>query len=115
MTSDLYVKLNSGFPWKKQHSTTGRLFLPSNLTAAFRKVDQKYVENLETWCWNRTEENTLQTIKRRNADCIGHILRRNCLLKHVVKKKRYEELKEDEEVDVSSYWKISRKRENIGN
>ena len=30
------------------------------------------------------ERNILQTIKRRNANWIGYILRRNCLLKHVM-------------------------------
>jgi len=29
------------------------------------------------------ERNTLHTIKRRKTNRIGHILRRNCLLKHV--------------------------------
>jgi hypothetical protein len=33
------------------------------------------------------ERNILQTIKRRKATCIGHILRKNCLLKHVVEGK----------------------------
>ena len=31
----------------------------------------------------KEERNILHTIKRRNANWIGHILRRNCLLKHV--------------------------------
>jgi hypothetical protein len=30
------------------------------------------------------ERNILQTIKRRTAKWIGHILRRNCLLKHII-------------------------------
>jgi hypothetical protein len=30
------------------------------------------------------ERNILHTIKRRKANWIGHILRRNCLLKHVI-------------------------------
>jgi len=33
------------------------------------------------------ERNILQTIKRRNAYWIGHILYRNCLLKHVIEGK----------------------------
>jgi hypothetical protein len=33
------------------------------------------------------ERKILHTIKRRKANCIGHILRRNCLLKHVIKGK----------------------------
>jgi hypothetical protein len=32
----------------------------------------------------KEERNILHTIKRRNANWIGHILRRNCLLKHVI-------------------------------
>jgi hypothetical protein len=33
------------------------------------------------------ERNTVHTIKRRKANWIGHILRRNCLLKHVTEAK----------------------------
>jgi hypothetical protein len=33
------------------------------------------------------ERSTLQTIKIRNADWIGHVLRRNCLLEHVIEGK----------------------------
>jgi hypothetical protein len=36
-------------------------------------------------------------------------LRRNCLLKHVIKERI-----EDEEEDVNSYWLILRRREGIG-
>jgi hypothetical protein len=32
----------------------------------------------------REEQNILHTIKQRTTNCIGHILRRNCLLKHVI-------------------------------
>jgi hypothetical protein len=66
-----------------------------------RKVDQKYRESFEMWCCitkekirltdrvkneqvlqNVSEErNILYTIERRNANWIGHILRRNCLRK----------------------------------
>jgi hypothetical protein len=31
----------------------------------------------------KEERNILQTVKRRKANWIGHIVRRNCLLKHV--------------------------------
>jgi len=30
------------------------------------------------------ERNIVHKIKRSRADCIGHILRRNCLLKHAI-------------------------------
>jgi inosine/xanthosine triphosphate pyrophosphatase family protein len=59
------------------------------------------------WCWRRTEKirwtdrvrseevlhrvkeerNILHTIKRRKANWICHILRRNCRLKHVIEGK----------------------------
>jgi len=61
-----------------------------------RKVDQKYLKSFEMWCRRRTmkviwtdpvrnevlqrvteERKILKTIKRRKADWIGHILRRN--------------------------------------
>jgi hypothetical protein len=35
----------------------------------------------------KEERNILRTIKRRKANWIGHILRRNCLLKHVIEGK----------------------------
>src|SRR5215470_11221874 len=76
-------------------------------TWTLRKVDQKYVESFEMWCWRRMEKiswadrvrkeevlhrvkeerNILHTIKRRKANWIGHILRRNYLLKHVIEGK----------------------------
>jgi hypothetical protein len=76
-------------------------------TWTLRKVDQKYRESFEIWCWvrmenisltdrmrneevlNRVKEdrNILHTIKRRKANWIGHILRKNCFLKHVIEGK----------------------------
>jgi hypothetical protein len=67
------------------------------------KVDQKYLEMSEM-CWRRIEEiswtdhvgkdgvlqkireqrSILHTIKRRKANCTGHILRRNCLIKRII-------------------------------
>jgi hypothetical protein len=71
------------------------------------KVDRKYLESFEMWRWRRMEKlswtdrvrneevlqrvkeerNIVHTIKRRKANWIGHILRRNCLLKHVIEGK----------------------------
>jgi hypothetical protein len=73
-------------------------------TWTLRKMDQKYLGSCEMWCWRRMEKiswtdrvrnkevlhrvkeerNIVLTIKRRKANWIGHILRRNCLLKHVI-------------------------------
>jgi hypothetical protein len=36
---------------------------------------------------DKEERSILHTIKRRKANWIGHILRRNCLLKHVIEGK----------------------------
>jgi hypothetical protein len=35
----------------------------------------------------KEERNILHTIKRRNVNSLGHILHRDCLLKHVIKGK----------------------------
>jgi hypothetical protein len=73
-------------------------------TWTLRAADQKYLESFEMWCWKRMEkiswtdhvrnENMLlRVIEQRNilheiikwkANWIGHILRRNCLLKQVI-------------------------------
>jgi hypothetical protein len=61
-------------------------------TWTLRKVDQKYLESFEMWCWRRMEiswtdrvrneevlhrvkdeRNIVHTIKRRKANWIGHI------------------------------------------
>jgi hypothetical protein len=76
-------------------------------TWTLRKVDRKYPESFEMWCWRtmekiswtdhvrneevlqrvREERNILHTVKRRRANWIGHIVRRNCRLKHVIQGK----------------------------
>ena len=63
-------------------------------------VDQKHLESFEMWCYRRMEKiswtdhvrneevllrvkeqrNILHEIRKRKANWIGHILRRNCLL-----------------------------------
>ena len=59
----------------------------------------------------------LHTVKMRKANWIGHILCRNCLLKHAIEGEieGRMEMKEDEEEDVSSYYMTLRKREDTGN
>jgi hypothetical protein len=54
-------------------------------------------------------------VKRRNVNWIGHIWRRNCLLKQVIEG-NIEGRKEgkNKEEDVSSYWMTLRKREDPG-
>ena len=72
-----------------------------------RAADQKHLESFEMWCWRRMEKinwtdhvrneevllsvnelrNILHEIRKRKANWIGHILRRNCLLKQVIEGK----------------------------
>jgi len=72
-----------------------------------RAVDQKHLEGFEMWCWRKMEKiswndhvrneevllrvneqkNILHEIRKRKANWIGHILRRNCLLKQVIEGK----------------------------
>jgi len=67
-------------------------------------ADKKYLESFKMWCWRRMEKiiwtdhvrnegvlfrfneqkNILHEIRKRKANWIGHILRRNCLLKQVM-------------------------------
>jgi len=76
-------------------------------TWTLRAVDQKHLESFEMWCWRRMEKiswtdhvrneevllrvneqrNILHEIRKRKSNWIGHILRRNCLLKQVIEGK----------------------------
>ena len=74
----------------------------------FEKEGQKYLGSFEMRYWRKTEriiwaarvknprsitksrggKNILHTIKKGKVNWIGHILRRNCLLKHAIKGKK---------------------------
>ena len=76
-------------------------------TWTLRAADQKYLESFEMWCWRRMEKiswtdhvrnekvllrvneqrNILDDIRKRKVNWIGHICRRNCLLKQVIEGK----------------------------
>ena len=76
-------------------------------TWTLRTADQKHLDSFEMWCWRRMEKiswtdsvrneevllrvneqrNILHEIRKRKANWIGHILRRNCLLQHVIEGK----------------------------
>ena len=105
-----------------------------------RKVDQKYLKSFEMWCWRRMKkviwtdhvrnEEVLQRVKeerkmlqtvRRKDNWIGHILRRNCFLKHVIDRKVGEKIEVKERrrrickqqlndfTEKRGYWKLKRK------
>jgi hypothetical protein len=76
-------------------------------TWTLRAEYQKHLESFEIWCWRRMEKiswtdhvrneevllrvkeqrNILHEIRKRKANCICHILRRNCLLQRVIEGK----------------------------
>ena len=76
-------------------------------TWTLRAADQKYMESFEMWCCRKMEKisctdhvrneqvllrvneqrNILHEIRKRKANWIGHILRRNGLLKQVIEGK----------------------------
>ena len=80
--------------------------MSSEETWTLRAADQKYLESFEMWCWIRMkkiswtdrvrneellsvseQKNILYEKWKRKANWIGHILRRNCLLKQVIEGK----------------------------
>ena len=76
-------------------------------TWTLRATDQKRLESFEMWCWRRMEKiswtdhvrneevllrvneqrNILHEIRKRKANWIGHILRRNCFLQQFIEGK----------------------------
>jgi len=86
---------------------------PTSLAAADLRLrphgyrHQKHLESFEMWCWRRMEKiswtdhvrnedvllrvkeqrNILHEIRKRKANWIGHILRRNCILQRVIEGK----------------------------
>ena len=65
-----------------------------------------HVRNEEVLLRVNEQRNILHEIRKRKANWIGHILRRNCLLKQVIegKIKGEMEVARDEEEDIRSYW-----------
>ena len=76
-------------------------------TWTLRAVDKKHLESFGMWCWRRMDKiswtdhvrkeevllqvneqrNILHAIRKRKTNWIGHILRRNCLLKQSIERK----------------------------
>ena len=93
--------------WNFSLTSSFRIALYGAETWTLRAVDQKHLESFEMWCWRRMEKtswtdhvrnedvllrvkeqrNILHEIRKRKANWIGHILRRNCLLQRVIEGK----------------------------
>jgi hypothetical protein len=96
---ELRKKLVKRYIWSKA--------LYGDETWTLRAVDQKHLESSEMLCWRRVEKiswtdhvrnevvllrvkeqkNILHEIRKRKANWIGRILRRNCLLQRVIEGK----------------------------
>jgi hypothetical protein len=72
------------------------------------------VRNKEVLHTVKDDRNMLPTTERRKANWIGHILRRNFILKHIIEGSTEGGIKwrEDKEEEVSSYWITVMKRED---
>jgi hypothetical protein len=72
-----------------------------------------HVRNEDVLLTVKEQRNILHEIRKRLANWIGHILRRNCLLQRVTEGKIQGggKLQEDKEEDVGSYWMTLRKGE----
>ena len=102
-TSTLYLELRK----KLVKCYVWSIALYGAETWTLRAVDQKYLESFEMWCWRwmekiswtdhvrnddvllrvKEQRNILHEIRKRKADWIGYILRRNCLLQRVTEGK----------------------------
>jgi len=67
-----------------------------------------------SWSIRNLQHYILHTIKRTKATWIGHMLRRNCLLKHVIEGKIGQKWREEDREDVRRYWMTSRNGEDTG-
>ena len=62
------------------------------------------IKNEEVLRRGKEQRSFLHVIKRRKVNWNLHILRSNCLLKHIIEEKREGKGRKDEEEDVFSYW-----------
>ena len=106
MAKPTFNKKKALFTSKVELNLRQKLVLYDAVTWTLQKLDQKYLEIFEMWCWRRIDirwtdhvrneevlervkegRNILQTIKRRTANWIAYILHWNYLLQHVIKGK----------------------------
>jgi hypothetical protein len=117
-------------PYFRDPLTPPRRSRPTSRTRPFRLKRQTRtdrVRNEEVLHRVKEERNIVHTIKGRNANWIGHILRRNCLLKHVIyfgfpllisfhrcsitwKKKKKKKKKQIIFMRSTRFWDITRRR-----
>jgi len=108
----IYTLCGQMSQWAEEYPTLIKCYIWSMAlygaeTWTLRAADQKHVESFEMWCWRRMEKiswtdhvrneevllgvneqrNILHEIRKRKANWVGHILRRNCLLKQVIEGK----------------------------
>jgi hypothetical protein len=135
ITQEMIIKMDERRKWKSVNKEEGwSIALCGAETWTLRKLDQKYLESFEMSSWRRMEKiswtdrvnneavlyrvkekrNILHTIRRRKANWIGHILRRNYLLSNIIegkiigtrrRGKRHKQLLDDLK-EARRYWKL---------
>jgi hypothetical protein len=72
---------------KFKEETSKVLHLEHSFVWCWRRMDVSWTNFVQNEVLHRVKEETniLLIIKRRKANWIGHILHRNCLLKHIIK------------------------------
>jgi hypothetical protein len=78
LDSDLRKKLVEGYIWSIALYGAG--------TWTLRKVDQKYLESLEIWCWRRTEKIKLQDRVKNKEAVQKRKEKRNTRIKYIIYK-----------------------------
>jgi hypothetical protein len=90
-------------------------------TWILRKLDQKYLESFEIWCWRRMEK--IIWMDRVNNEAVLDIVKEERNILHTMRRRKANwvaslkeklEGQEGEEGDVSSCWMTGRKQEDTG-
>ena len=71
-----------------------------------------HVRNEDVSLRVKEQRNIPHEIRKRKANWIGHILRRNCLVQRVTEGRIQGGIEKDKEEDVGSYWMTLRKGED---
>jgi hypothetical protein len=70
-------------------TSESRLEIPGSFAACWKRMEVSWNDRVRNEIYRTVEErNIVHTIKRRKANWVGHILRTNCLIKHVIEGRR---------------------------
>ena len=110
VTSQTCVGHPQGDCWRKQTfdaEASSLIFLDNTWKVLKCGAGEGWRRSAGPIMWVKEQRNILHEIRKRKANWIGHILRRNCLLQRVIAGKIKGgggKWQENEEEDVGSYW-----------